>query len=49
MTRPVRPVALVTRAAAVLTLFYPGGAMVMAALALVCLLGFRENAGEVPA
>jgi hypothetical protein len=39
----------VTLAAAILTLFYPGGAMLMAALALVCLLGFRENADEVPA
>jgi hypothetical protein len=36
-------------AAAILTLFYPGGALVMAVLALVCLVGFRENAGEVPA
>ena len=40
------PVAL---AAAALTLLYPGGAMVMAALALVCLLGFREGPDEVPA
>jgi len=46
MTRPVRPLAL---AAAVLTLFHPGGAMLMAVIALVCLLGFRENADEVPA
>jgi hypothetical protein len=36
-------------AAAVLTLLYPGGAMVMAVIALVCLLFFRENAEEVPA
>jgi hypothetical protein len=36
-------------AAAILTLFYPGGAMLMAVLALVCLVGFRENPGEVPA
>ena len=38
-----------TLVAAVLTLVYPGGAMLMAALALVCLLGFRERADEVPA
>ncbi len=41
-----RPVALL---AAILTLFYPGGSMAMAVLALVCLVGFRERAGEVPA
>jgi hypothetical protein len=35
--------------AAVLTLLYPGGGMVMAALALVCLIFFRERAEEVPA
>ena len=35
--------------AAVLTLLYPGGGMVMAVLALICLLGFRERAEEVPA
>ena len=35
--------------AAILTLAYPGGAMVMAALALVCLFGFREHAAEVRA
>ena len=40
------PVALL---AAVLTLLYPGGGMVMAALALICLIFFRENADEVPA
>ncbi len=40
------PVALL---AAVLTLFYPGGAMVMAVIALVSLLAFRERADEVPA
>ncbi len=40
------PVAL---AAAALTLLYPGGAMVMAVFALVCLLGFREGPDEVPA
>jgi len=40
------PVAL---AAAVLSLFHPGGAMLMAALALVCLVGFREDPGAVPA
>ena len=39
----------VTLAAALLTLLYPGGGMVMAALALVCLIFFRENAEEVPA
>ena len=31
------------------TLLYPGGGMVMAALALVCLIFFRENREEVPA
>ena len=36
-------------AAAALTLLYPGGGMVMAVLALVCLLFFREKAEEVPA
>ena len=40
------PVAL---AAAVLTLLYPGGGMVMAILALICLIGFRENPEEVTA
>jgi hypothetical protein len=35
--------------AAVVTLLCPGGAMVMAALALICLIFFRENAEEVPA
>ena len=35
--------------AALLTLFYPGGPMVMAVIALICLFGFRENAEEVPA
>ena len=35
--------------AAVLTLLYPGGGMVMAALALICLIFFRERAEEVPA
>ena len=29
------------------TLLYPGGGMVMGVLALICLLGFREKAGEV--
>jgi len=33
--------------AAVLTLLYPGGAMVMALLALISLLAFREKAIEV--
>jgi hypothetical protein len=36
-------------AAAALTLLYPGGGMVMAALGLVCLIFFRERAEEVPA
>jgi hypothetical protein len=36
-------------AAAVLTLLYPWGGMVMAVAALVCLLFFRENPDEVPA
>lgn len=40
------PVAL---AAAVLTLLYPGGGMVMAVLALICLIAFRENPEEVTA
>ena len=40
------PVAL---GAAALTLLYPGGGMVMAVIALVCLLFFREKADEVPA
>lgn len=35
--------------AAVLSVLYPGGAMVMAAVALVMLLFFRENPEEVPA
>jgi len=35
--------------AAALTLLYPGGGMVMAVLALVCLIFFRENADEVAA
>ena len=36
-------------AAAALTLLYPGGGMVMAALGLVCLIFFRENPDQVPA
>jgi len=44
--RKAYPVAL---GAAALTLLYPGGGMVMAALALVCLLFFREKREEVPA
>jgi hypothetical protein len=40
------PLALV---AAGISLLYPGGGMVMAALALICLIFFRENADEVPA
>lgn len=39
----------VTLVAAALTLLYPGGAMLMAVLALVCLIFFRENADQVPA
>lgn len=35
--------------AAVGSLLHPGGPMVMGAIALVCLLGFREKASEVPA
>ena len=35
--------------AAVGSLFYPGGGMVMGALALVCLLFFREKPDAVPA
>ena len=35
--------------AAVGTLLYPGGAMVMAVLALVCLIFFREDPEQVPA
>ena len=35
--------------AAALTLLYPGGGMVMAVLALVSLIFFRENADEVAA
>jgi len=34
-------------AAAAITLLYPGGGMVMAALSLVCLIFFREKAEEV--
>jgi hypothetical protein len=33
----------------VLSLLLPGGPMVMGAIGLVCLLGFREKAEEVPA
>jgi len=36
-------------AAAALTLLYPGGGMVMAAVALICLIFFREKPEEVPA
>lgn len=35
--------------AAVASLLHPGGAMVMGAIGLVCLLFFRENPDEVPA
>ena len=31
------------------SLLLPGGPMVMGVIALVCLIGFRENAEEVPA
>jgi hypothetical protein len=31
------------------TLLYPGGAMVMAVVALVCLIFFREDPNQVPA
>jgi len=40
------PLALLAAAG---TLLYPGGAMVMAVLALICLIFFRENAEEIPA
>lgn len=40
------PLALLAAAG---TLLYPGGAMLMAVLALICLLFFREDAEEVPA
>ena len=36
-----------TLGAAVLTLLYPGGGMIMAVLALIALLGFREKPAEV--
>jgi hypothetical protein len=35
--------------AAVFSLLYPGGPMVMGVIALVCLIFFRENPEEVPA
>ena len=35
--------------AAVGSLLYPGGAMVMGVIGLIALLGFRENGAEVPA
>jgi len=35
--------------AAIGSLFYPGGAMVMGAIGLVCLLFFREKSDAVPA
>lgn len=34
--------------AAVFSLFYPGGPMVMGAIGLICLLGFREKATDIP-
>jgi len=34
--------------AAVLSLLYPGGPMVMGAIGLVCLLAFREKSSDVP-
>jgi hypothetical protein len=36
-------------AAALGSLFCPGGGMVMAVIGLICLLGFREKAEDVPA
>jgi hypothetical protein len=38
-----------TFAAAVVSVFYPGGGMVMAIASLVCLIFFRENPEEVTA
>ncbi len=38
-----------TLVAAAGTLLYPGGGMVMAVIALVCLIFFREEAEKVPA
>ena len=38
-----------TLLAAAGTLLYPGGAIVPAILALICLIGFRENPDQVPA
>jgi hypothetical protein len=35
--------------AALLSILYPGGPMVMGAIALVCLLGFREKPTDIPA
>jgi len=35
--------------AAAITLLYGGGPTIMSILALICLLGFREKAEEVPA
>lgn len=40
------PLALLAAAG---TLLHPGGAMVMAVVALICLLFFREDAEEIPA
>ena len=40
------PLALLAAAA---TLLYPGGPMLMAVIALICLIFFRERAEEVPA
>ena len=34
--------------AAVLSLCYPGGPMLMGAIGLVCLLGFREKSTDIP-
>jgi hypothetical protein len=40
------PLALIAAAG---SLLYPGGEMVMGAIGLVCLIGFRENPEDVPA
>jgi hypothetical protein len=43
------PAYFLTLAAAAGSLLLPGGPMVMGLIGLVCLLGFRENAEQVPA
>jgi hypothetical protein len=40
---------MLTLAAAAGSLLLPGGPMVMGVIALICLIGFREKAEEVPA